>query len=273
MDIEPLLDSHAPRYAVESDSEDEFEAPSAAAGISPPHGVDIALPAGLKAVSKLLIVSGLAGLEWSRGVQLSNAVGDVLVASFPVGAVYVTEDGGAIVHITCTLPPNACYPLASVIVSTFRPQRVGLLDAYTAPTYISDLPSSPYEAPIRVLCTSEMAEPCPVKAAPFRPPNLIQLFPAAVMSVLEIVGARGAAVLLPSLHISAPPGLEPAPLNDSDSSWPVQSMMTAHTYLYDLLGSTHKDWVPHARVHMASKSGRSARSTRGDVVGEGSMYI
>ncbi|KZO90638.1 hypothetical protein CALVIDRAFT_542499 [Calocera viscosa TUFC12733] len=273
MDNEPLLDTHAPRYAVESDSEDEFETLSSSTAVNS-ESVQVVLPPNIKVVPKLLLASGMAGLQWSRGVTLSSPVGDILVGSSPVGTVYMVEESHAVVHINCTIPSSICFPLAIALVSAFQPEEVVVLDSYAAPTYISDAPLSPYEAPIRILCTSEKASLSMLGTSPFRPPNLVQLLPAAMMTVLEVGGTPGAAVLLPSLHVSMPLRSEPMPLDDlADSPWSQQVMTTANTYLTTSLGSTQFQWTLPTHGHTSTKARRSARPIRGDVVGEGSMYI
>jgi len=150
---------------------------------------------------------------------------------------------------------------------------VAILDSYAAPTYISDASLSPYDAPIRLLCTSEQSS-WPTEAIAFTPPNLIQSLPAALMTVLEIARIRGAAVLLPSLHVAMPSKPEPTPLDDfAGSTWSQEAMTVANNHLSLLLGMTQLAWKAPPSTSASLHSRRSGRPARGDVVGEGSMYI
>jgi len=118
MDTDPALDLHPPRYAVESDSEDEYDQnvhrpPRKAESHNIELSVDSAMPSG----SKLLVLCGHAGDEWTRGIKLGEQVGRLLYEDLEVGLLYSLGHECLALRVTHILPAASSYQAATVILS------------------------------------------------------------------------------------------------------------------------------------------------------------
>jgi len=148
---------------------------------------------------------------------------------------------------------------------------VAILDSYPAPSYISDSPRAIYESPIRVLKTTAAGPVKKGSVESFSPPNLVQLLPAALLALLEILSVPGWLVLLPALHIPPPAPLRPVEASTSkQQSWTATALEQAHDALTSCLGIDTR-WTSYGVNQHASSI--TVRPPRVDIVGEGGMYI
>lgn len=89
----PLSDAHPPRYAYESDDEDEFDAPSEDVPnpTSTPEPLDFKLRSmgTLTPHESLIIASGDAGKAWVEGAELGEQQGGIYVNDIQVRAVQI----------------------------------------------------------------------------------------------------------------------------------------------------------------------------------------
>ena len=81
-DIDPLADTLPPRYAYESDDEDETGLDSVLSGVVPSTlSAEITfLPPGSGRTNSggdLIIASGALGVAWARGAELGRQIGQV----------------------------------------------------------------------------------------------------------------------------------------------------------------------------------------------------
>jgi len=198
-------------------------------------------------------------------------VGKLLYGDVVVGLIYSVGDGCVVLHVTHILPVASCYRAASVILSGLRPSAVAILDSYPAPSYISDGPSSIYESPLRLMKTTAAGPVTNRSVEGFLPPNLVQLLPAAILSLLEILSVPGWLVLLPALHIPPPPPVAHAvEITSSQQSWTATALEQAHDVLTSCL-AIDATWMSLSVKPYASSI--TVRPPRVDIVGEGGMYI
>jgi hypothetical protein len=156
-----LSDPHPPRYAYESDDEDEFDdASQISPSLAPVSDFDIIgeFNKGLP----LVIASGDAGNAWARGASLGEQKGAVFVDKTQVGLLfnYAPEtDGNVSINVLVSeanaiLPINAMHSYATLVLESFRPSRVTVLDKYSAASYIANSKIDYDSAPVRYLSTA-----------------------------------------------------------------------------------------------------------------------
>ncbi|KZV64261.1 hypothetical protein PENSPDRAFT_174709 [Peniophora sp. CONT] len=270
--LDPLADTTAPRYAIESDDEDELnpQLPSQAKRVV---DIDVKCDPSPDTTLPLVIATGDAGKVWAAGAPLGQQIGAVFVNGVTVGMVFAVKGEANVVvsEATTTLPVWAMNAYAARVLELFKPSKVSLLDSYPVPMYISNAPQPFSEAPIRYLQTHSLLKPTSGVLEPFTPPNLVQSTSAAFLARLAFTSPSTPAslLLLPSAHMSRPRPADIAPSTSSphetDDGWPSDMLQEVHTLL-----------VPKAPAWDASKGSvrqkPAARRVLVDV-GEGGMYI
>ncbi|TDL20528.1 hypothetical protein BD410DRAFT_790749 [Rickenella mellea] len=293
-DIDPLADTIPPRYAYESDDEDEFNPfPNQPSKLSQsssavPHNVNVKIQLGTAelSVGSLVFASGDAGKTWARGADLGEQVGAAFVENVQVGLIFHPQWSSSkalviVSEVTTRLPTWAMHPYANAILGKFKPARVAILDTYATSTYITSQPQPHYEAPLRYLHIGS-SSPSLNEISQFSPPNLSQGTTASLLSILALPSFSSSpsnsatAILLPTPHPSPLPPATIAPtdiskIGASDDVYGFEDslMQKAHAALLKQAGiGGGKMWVG------VGGDGKKdiPRSRRGDV-GEGSMYI
>ncbi|KDQ23365.1 hypothetical protein PLEOSDRAFT_52914 [Pleurotus ostreatus PC15] len=290
MDTDPLSDTVPPRYAVESDEEDEFNPLSSTRDQERDHGrapgdegtVDVKVVApdvvGLKA-KPMIVASGQLASFWAAGAQLGEQIGAVFVNNVQVGMLFTPGWTPAVVLIsetTTALPSRMMHSYASKVVEVLTPSSTALLDIYPHHAYITASPLPFHLAPIRYLSLRSSFAPMSVER--FETPNLITSTSAAFMAILATQALTPATLLLlPSPRIPPPPPrtLSPSHIGMvfNTLEWSQVQMQRA-TDLLHASGDPTAGTVVLVRWKATAESkhpGRSAR--RVNVVGEGSMYI
>ncbi|VDB88462.1 unnamed protein product [Peniophora sp. CBMAI 1063] len=269
--LDPLADTTAPRYAIESDDEDELnpQLPSQAKRVV---DIDVKCDPAPDTSLPLVIATGDAGKVWAAGAPLKEQVGAVFVNGVTVGMVFRVEGLANVVisEATTTLPVWAMNAYAARVLELFTPSRLSLLDSYPVPMYIDSEPRPFSEAPVRYLQTHSLLTTSP-DLEPFSPPNLVQSTSAAFLARIAFASPSTPAslLLLPSAHMSYPRPTDIAPstssAHETDDGWPSSMLKEVHGLL-----------VPKAPAWDASKGHvrqkPAARRALVDV-GEGGMYI
>ncbi|THH05952.1 hypothetical protein EW145_g4432 [Phellinidium pouzarii] len=255
-DIDPLADSIPPRYAYESDEEDEFaDYPVSSSVTAPEVEVKIALGNGSEAVvgQTLIIASGEVGAVWARGAKLGVQTGQVSVDKHAIGLVFRPSwvASSVIVSEALTrLPVWAMHAYAEAVLNRWKPSKVIIIDGYSTATYISAASIPYHEAPLRYLHSSFLKSDLKALSslAPFEPPNLLQSTAAAFLSILALppqsAKTDGFAILIPSPRAPRP---TPQSFDRSESAGDEASFASL-TSLSSLEGS--EGWDPSV-VHAA----------------------
>ncbi|KAA1477845.1 hypothetical protein DENSPDRAFT_845051 [Dentipellis sp. KUC8613] len=296
MDTDPLSETTAPRYAVESDDEeDEFnplphrESSSASTQLSI---VFKGLPESEKPGGSLVVASGDAGRHWAKGAELGEQIGAVFVNETQVGMAFKPSWTNATVlvsEVTTSLPVWAMHDYAKTVLDHLKPVEIALLDTYSVPVYITPEPVPYYQAPVRYLRTGGSSAPNP-RFQPFSPPNLLQSTTASFMSLVYVSTATSqslsatspplvsaTAILLPSPRIPRPRPSELQPSNvsliyeedEAAAEWDAGTMQEVQRAAFEVVGEQPKvEWD----ASKAERRGGGGKRRRGDV-GEGSMYI
>ncbi|EAU86778.2 hypothetical protein CC1G_09903 [Coprinopsis cinerea okayama7 len=295
-----MVNTLPPRYAVESDEEDEFNhAPSSS---SPPRKIDVAyLGPDVEKGKDLVIASGVAAAVWARGAHLGEQIGAITVNKIQIGLVFqpsYTKSYVLASEALVQLPLDHMHPYASKTLEIFQPSSISLLDVYSAPTYASQAPVRILDAPIRFLSTTKLTfDPKSLNLAPFEPPNLLSSTSASFISLASLpnpMPTPAAAFLLPSSQTPAPrPKALPSPSSSLSSSivpsttdspsegigptlhpssWDTSLLQTAHRALFlainqDISGSDG-EWKGKDGA-----GGLLAAEKRRSEVGEGGMYL
>ncbi|TEB29600.1 hypothetical protein FA13DRAFT_1734377 [Coprinellus micaceus] len=251
---DPLADTAAPRYAIESDEEEDEPNPLRTSVAAPAKTPEIKI-IGLDESTHgrpLIIASGRAGAFWARGANLGEQQGGVYVDKIQVGLLFTPSSlsppssPAPITLISSPfspLPLSLQHPYASFVLSTLRPSRVALLDTYSAPAYASEASSHLHDAPVRFISIWAGADEDPDREVegtegwkkrldvhPFAPPNLLQSTTAAFLLALQVSSLSSSpssspsttnspptALLLPSLQYPTPPPKALLPSSSSSS--------------------------------------------------------
>ncbi|KAG9311324.1 hypothetical protein JVU11DRAFT_8422 [Chiua virens] len=293
MEVYPLVDAPPPRYAVESDDEDEYNPLSPRTGSAQPSEVKVEFKSIYDIPSKkpFVFVSREAGVSWARIVNLGEQQAGIYVNSFPVGSLFCPSWTNAIVvvseaEIRTRLPLFAMTTYTTAMIERLKPTSVAILDSYPTQTYISSQVIPQDRAPIRYLSAGKRTIP-DFALELFAPPNLLQSTTASLMNELflrsigeNVTRSHTAVVLLPAPKLSSP-----APVSFdgkgfsgdfSGIDWARETLEKAHKCLFAILGDT----VGQSSLLVRTKSGVSPpvsdlgtiRSSLGEV-GEGGMYI
>ncbi|KAI5114977.1 hypothetical protein M0805_006781 [Coniferiporia weirii] len=302
-DVDPLADTVPPRYAYESDEEDEradFPIPTPTSMSASGADVDVKITLGandgVTEGETLIVASGEAGAVWARGAALGEQVGQVSVDGRVIGLVFRPSwaAGTATVIVSealVRLPVWVMHPYAEAVLSWWKPSGVVILDAYSTATYISPAPIPHHEAPLRYLSTSPASSDLK-SLSPFAPPNLLQTTSAAFLTILALhahslsqpksTKADALAILVPSRRAPKPAphlldrdhnnsfaeGTALSALEDSEG-WDPAVVRAAHSALQLAAGCKGSTgWLGQAGKDVAGQ-GRRRRAAEM----EGSMYI
>jgi len=250
MDTDPLADSLPPRYAIESDDEDEFNPLIQDGRPHPEPEIQVIITGNIPTNVNLIIASGIAGKTWARGADLKEQSGVVSVNGVKIALVYNppwTTSNIIISEVFSELPLHAMHPYAESILDSLNPKSVSLLDSYPVPTYVTAHPVPFHETPIRYLSTSQ-PNFLDNKPELFKPPNLIQATSASFLSILSLRGIPGTLILLPCPFISPsrPKQISPSEiprLNEDKIEWSPTVMKSAQSLLFQALEEPiHNVW-------------------------------
>ncbi|ESK88693.1 hypothetical protein Moror_3032 [Moniliophthora roreri MCA 2997] len=287
MDFDPLSDAAPSRYAVESDEEDEYNPLQSSTSNGKEHEeFKIKIVGQTQNGRPLIATFGDAGKYWAKGADLGEQTGAVMVNNIQVGLIFSPSwvDATIVVSETFTrLPIAAMAGYASALVDELALPifPIAILDVYAAPTYISSLPISMHDAPIRYLTKSKQANPGLQKNTElFEPPNLIHsTTSAALLSHIVTQDPRSLAslILLPFPRVPAPPPktLQPSDfshLTEDEYQWSFEMMNHTHNLLASLTGK-FKNPSPVWQKPKHSKPTIGHQSSARSTVGEGGMYI
>jgi len=276
MDAEPLnSDLLAPRYAIESDEEEDEINPLTKSTDEPPVEVEII---GAKDINSkpLIVASGSAGALWSKGACLGEQIGAVNVNGIQVGLLFSPSWTTAVVlvsEVLARLPYSTMYSYADCILSTLKPSVVSLLDQYSPSFYIASAQLPYQQAPIRYI-QSNGSVTYSGNLQPFDPPNLIAATSAAFMTLLSQNNCPSTLFLLPCPYAQPPPPkiLEPVDLSDLHNhlaEWPADKLDSVHLLLFQTVG----EWLPQ-RWEAAGKVDAVAKPTPYKTkIGDANMYI
>ena len=128
--MDPLADTTAPRYAIESDDEDELNpqlAPQAKRDIN----IDVKCDPQPDTSLPLVIATGDAGKVWAAGAPLGHQTGAIFVNGVTVGMVFTIEGKANVVvsEATTTLPVWAMNAYATRVLALFTPPRYDLANS------------------------------------------------------------------------------------------------------------------------------------------------
>ncbi|KAF9244272.1 hypothetical protein BU15DRAFT_42335, partial [Melanogaster broomeanus] len=290
-ELDPLADAVPPRYAVESDDEDEYNPLSSKTGSDQCPGVNVEFKSIYQIPSRrpLVVVSGEAGANWARIANLGEQQVGIYVNNLLVGLLFRPSWTNAVVVVSegetrTQLPLFAINTYASAFIRQLEPTSVAILDSYPTQGYISPQVISQDNAPIRYLSVGGKFIISDPELEPFAPPNLLQSTTASLLNglFLRSMGANSthhnaAIVLLPSPKIPpAPPSTfmaRGASSNGHETLWDRNTLQKAHKWLFQIVGEEVGELSFHSElVERPAKAAAVSRRALG-VVGEGGMYI
>ncbi|KAI0249272.1 hypothetical protein BJV78DRAFT_1229435 [Lactifluus subvellereus] len=277
MNIDFLSDTSAPRYAYESDDEDQLN-PLLGGTVQRTARVSIegrSYPE--RTAGTVIIASGEAGKAWAQGAQLGEHCASVVVDDFTIGLVFFPSWSDATVIVSETseaLPTWAMRLYADAVINFYKPTCLLLLDVYSVPLYISSEPLEVYRAPVRYLRTRGTIAPGP-PFMPFLPPNLIQATCAAFASVAALPASQTEVLLLllPSSHIPIPRG------NDISSSLHTSEDMNGSFWSETMMRRVHTCLTEHSGLQAPApwQGGavflKQSETKRRSDIGDGGMYM
>ncbi|KAF5339579.1 hypothetical protein D9611_011454 [Ephemerocybe angulata] len=279
---DPLQDSAAPRYAIESDDEEDEQNPLRIPSAQPPAPIAVRIVGDPPQDAPLLIASARAGAVWARGADLGEQIGAVFVDKIQVGLLFQpswTQSTVLVSEAFTLLPLSHMHPYASHILSALRPTAVSLLDTYSVASYASPAPTAgPDSAPLRFLSLpSSPAPPPSLHAQPFQPPNLLQSTTAAFLLWLRLQEppVNATLLLLPSRQLPAPPPKTLLPTHipgggspDHEDAWPADTLTDVTRALLSIIGEESSfEWKAKGGDRIVPAPQRRSE------VGEGGMYL
>lgn len=278
MDFDPLADNAPPRYAIESDDEEDEYNPLNPSRSNPSDGLanlSVNFQGSVPKKTSLIVATGDAGKYWAQGARLGEQTGSVHANNVEVGLVFSPTWTSAIIIISealTRLPIWAQHTYALEIIKHFEPTRLALLDAYSTPTYASFKPIPAHEAPIRYLATTPLiALKIQAEAEPFGLPNLVQSTSASFMSIITSSDpTQGVLVLLPSPRVppSAPEKILPGRLSSQSDHWPTNLLLKTHQLLSVVVGEeSYPEWALEERKEQFQTFNRNSE------VSDGGLYI
>ncbi|KAJ3723455.1 hypothetical protein DFJ43DRAFT_1091905 [Lentinula guzmanii] len=290
MDVDPLADNAPPRYAIESDEEDEYNPlqESSPEILSLPETKVIG---DIPLDCPLILASGNGGKYWAKGCSLGKQTGAVYVDKTQVGLVYHPSWSRSNIIVSETfarLPVAYMHSYAEKLVKELKPSSVVLLDTYPTPTYVLPQPISLQDAPIRYLSTHQVDPIIASLAERFSPPNFVHSTTSAALlsHVASSVAPsnsdselKATLLLLPFPRISAP---APKILGRSDFShlsedeyqWSRDTMNTIHKLLFVAVGERLDDSASwHMPVNRSGSRSSDDVPVRAKPLVDDGMYI
>ncbi|KAH9475923.1 Myosin regulatory light chain cdc4 [Psilocybe cubensis] len=293
MDVDPLADTVPPRYAIESDEEeDEFNPLHPNPSPPTPTQYDVKIVGDLQSGKPLEVASGDAGRYWARGAQLGEQIGAVYVDKVQIGLLFTPTWTSATVLISepfARLPLPAMHPYAAAVLDALSPTSLAVLDTYPTPTYATDVRIPAHDAPVRYLTTDEGLSFSDEEAKPFEPPNLVAATSAAFLTSSSPSSSSSTPltrtlILLPTPHIPpSPPRTLSASSStsalsqdndDDDVDWSTQLVNSAQRLLFRAIGKGEdgmREWVKPSNSKEDVTGGVKRR--KGAEVGEGGINL
>lgn len=284
MEIDPLADALPPRYAIESDDEDEYNPLTTQRADEGPI-VNVKIESQITAGCPLVIASGPAGNFWADGADLGEQQGAIFINNIQVGFLFKPSSTRAVVLVseaTTALPLWSMNKYVNDILDRLQPSAVSILDVYSIQSYISSELLPVHEAPVRYLSLGNISlNPFQI----FAPPNILQSTSAAFMSAMNIrtlsstssYKSNAVILLLPLPEISrtAPSKLSTSRLSrpSRDQAWSVEMMMEVDERLFRMVGAKRSGTWALRSMPAGSAFGLSKKRQNFAEVGEGSMYI
>ncbi|KAF8128367.1 hypothetical protein EV363DRAFT_422945 [Boletus edulis] len=292
MEPYPLADAPPPRYAVESDDEDEYNPLSAPTrSDQPPAEISVEFKSIYDIPSKrpLVFASGEAGVSWAKIVNLGEQQVGIYVNKLQVGLLFRPSWTSAIIVVSeaetrTRLPLFAMTAYTTAIIGRLQPTYVAILDSYPTQLYISPRVISRENAPIRYLSLGKK----PVLDSDlelFAPPNLLQSTTASLLnelflrSISEDPALRSTAIILPSPKVASPPPTtfdgKGVAADLSDTNWDRETLEKAHKWLFAIIGQEVDESSLRGHTESESRPAVSAGMARAILgeIGEGGMYI
>ncbi|KAF8123033.1 hypothetical protein EV363DRAFT_1550051 [Boletus edulis] len=292
MEPYPLADAPPPRYAVESDDEDEYNPLSAPTrSDQPPAEISVEFKSIYDIPSKrpLVFASGEAGVSWAKIVNLGEQQAGIYVNKLQVGLLFRPSWTSAIIVVSeaetrTRLPLFAMTAYTTAIIGRLQPTYVAILDSYPTQLYISPRVISRENAPIRYLSLGKK----PVLDSDlelFAPPNLLQSTTASLLnelflrSISEDPALRSTAIILPSPKVAPPPPTtfdgKGVAADLSDTNWDRETLEKAHKWLFAIIGQEVDESSLRGHTESESRPAVSAGMARAILgeIGEGGMYI
>ncbi|TFK24081.1 hypothetical protein FA15DRAFT_756744 [Coprinopsis marcescibilis] len=274
MNTDPLQDSLPPRYAVESDEEDELN--PLEHRVREPTKVDISIQGNIEKGGSLVVANTEIGAFWAKGAHLGEQTAAIMVNKIQVGLVFTpawTRSTIIVSESFTRLPLSFMYPYAQKIIEALEPTQVSILDVYSVPIYTSQNPQRIHDAPLRYLCTTE--SPVASELPLFEPPNLLQTTSAAILSISSLQSVPVTAILVPLAHVPRPAPKELLPTHFLLSSeipdqWTSSTLEDAHRFLlFALQEHSTEPWHLKGSELERLTSSRTRRTE----IGEGGMYL
>lgn len=282
MEIDPLADALPPRYAIESDDEDEYNPLTTQSADEGPI-VNIKIESQIIAGCPLVIASGPAGNFWADGADLGEQQGAIFVNNIQVGLLFKPSSTCAVVLVseaTTALPLWSMNKYVNDILDRLQPSAVSILDVYSIQSYISSELLAVHEAPVRYLTLGNISLN---SFQIFAPPNILQSTSAAFMSAMNIrtlsSSCQSNAVILllplPEIARTAPSKLSTNRLSrpSRDQAWSVEMMVEVDERLFRMVGAKRSNTWALESMPAGSAFGLSKNRQNLAEVGEGSMYI
>ncbi|PPQ82693.1 hypothetical protein CVT25_009423 [Psilocybe cyanescens] len=282
MDVDPLSESVPPRYAIESDEEEDEINPLFGESASAPTKYDINIVGDLPKSQTLVVASGDAGKFWAKGAELGEQTGAVFVNKVQVGLVFNptwTSSTVIISEVLSKLPLSAMHPYASAILESLTPNSLAVLDTYPTPTYATDVLIPYHDAPIRYLTSETLSFP-KSQAEPFAPPNLISSTSASFLTTTSSsTSFSRTLILLPSPHIPHAPPKVLSPSNFSQLEqdaveWPAALINAAQDLVFHSLAAEGEEANTSKHTWAVPPSAQREKAPKWSTqIGEGGMYI
>ncbi|KAH6905770.1 hypothetical protein BKA70DRAFT_1499864, partial [Coprinopsis sp. MPI-PUGE-AT-0042] len=285
-DDDPLKDTLPPRYAIESDEEDELNPLGPCTTNQAPAPIELQIQGNVQPGSPLVIATGQVAGLWAKGVDLGEQIAAICVNEGPgpchgrqVGLVFKPTWTQATVIVSETftkLPFSFMHPYAAKIFEAFQPSACVPIPLDFVSTH-TKTPVRLHDARIRCLSTSERNLPPTIP--PFQPPNLIQETTASFLSLATFAtfnSLQAIAILVPSSQTPVAPPKEllrshiKVPVEGEDH-WTTSMLQDAHKYVFKVLGeeSVSEWYVKDRGGHGVVPSSKQRRTE----VGEGGMYL
>ncbi|KAG1883688.1 hypothetical protein F4604DRAFT_1735964 [Suillus subluteus] len=282
MEIDPLADALPPRYAIESDDEDEYNPLTTERADQVPI-INIKIEGQFTTGCPLVIASGPAGDFWANGANLGEQQGAIFVNNIQAGLLFKPSSTRAVVLVseaTTALPLWSMNKYVNDILNRLQPSAISILDVYSVQNYISSEPLPVYEAPVRYLSLRNISLD---SFQSFAPPNILQSTSAAFMSAMNIRTlslshqSNAVILLLPSPEIprTAPSKLSSSKLSrpSGDQAWSVEMMVEVDKKLFGVVDAKRSGTWALRSTPAGSAFGSSKKRRNLAEVGEGSMYI
>ncbi|KAJ3890304.1 hypothetical protein GG344DRAFT_88927 [Lentinula edodes] len=286
MDVDPLADSAPPRYAIESDEEDEYN-PLQKLSSETSSPLEMKVVGDLSSNRPLIVVSGNAGKYWAKGSSLGEQTGAVYVNDTQVGLVFTPSWSKSTIIVSETfarLPVANMHSYAEKLVEHLKPSSIVLLDTYPTPIYVTSQPIALQDAPIRYLSTHQVDHTISSLAERFSPPNFVHsTTSAALMSYVASTpqttsrpDLKATLLLLPFPRIPTP---APKILGRSDFShltedeyqWSEVMMNIIQKLLFVAVGEKPDAW--HTPLNSSSSKSSVNVFVKAQVPIDDGMYI